>query len=275
MTTLRLPTYEDVAAAAARIAGHAHRTPVLTLAHVDAELGAERLLQVREPPARRRVQVPRRLQRAVALRRAPAARRRRRLLVGQPRAGHRARGEAARHAGDDRHAARRARRQGGRDEGLRRRGRRSTTATARTARRSARASPQERGMTLIPPYDHPDVIAGQGTAAMELIEEVGAARRALRLPRRRRPAPGSVLAARALAPACKFTASSPRPATTASSRFAAATSCASRRRGRSPTAPRRSISASTPFRSSAGTSPTSSPRPTPSSSRRCASSPSA
>lgn len=32
---------------------------------------------------------------------------------------------------------------------------------------------QERGMTLIPPYDHPHVIAGQGTAAKELFEEVG------------------------------------------------------------------------------------------------------
>jgi threonine dehydratase len=31
----------------------------------------------------------------------------------------------------------------------------------------------ERGMTLIPPYDHPHVIAGQGTAAKELIEEAG------------------------------------------------------------------------------------------------------
>ena len=29
------------------------------------------------------------------------------------------------------------------------------------------------GLTLIPPYDHPDVIAGQGTAAYELFEEVG------------------------------------------------------------------------------------------------------
>ncbi len=29
------------------------------------------------------------------------------------------------------------------------------------------------GMTLIPPYDHPDIIAGQGTAAKELIDEVG------------------------------------------------------------------------------------------------------
>ena len=40
MTTLRLPTYEDVAAAAARIDGHAHRTPVLTSRTADAELGA-------------------------------------------------------------------------------------------------------------------------------------------------------------------------------------------------------------------------------------------
>lgn len=29
----------------------------------------------------------------------------------------------------------------------------------------------ERGMTLIPPYDHADVMAGQGTAALELIED--------------------------------------------------------------------------------------------------------
>ncbi len=32
----------------------------------------------------------------------------------------------------------------------------------------------ERGMTLVPPYDHPHVMAGQGTAALELIDEVGA-----------------------------------------------------------------------------------------------------
>lgn len=30
----------------------------------------------------------------------------------------------------------------------------------------------ERGMTLIPPYDHPHVMAGQGTAALELLQEV-------------------------------------------------------------------------------------------------------
>ena len=32
----------------------------------------------------------------------------------------------------------------------------------------------ERGLTLVPPYDHPHIIAGQGTAARELLEEVGA-----------------------------------------------------------------------------------------------------
>jgi threo-3-hydroxy-L-aspartate ammonia-lyase len=32
----------------------------------------------------------------------------------------------------------------------------------------------ERGLTLIPPFDHPDIIVGQGTAALELFEDVGA-----------------------------------------------------------------------------------------------------
>ena len=32
---------------------------------------------------------------------------------------------------------------------------------------------EDRGLTLIPPYDHPDVISGQGTAALELFEEAG------------------------------------------------------------------------------------------------------
>jgi threo-3-hydroxy-L-aspartate ammonia-lyase len=36
----------------------------------------------------------------------------------------------------------------------------------------ARAVAAERGLTLVPPYDHPHIIAGQGTAALELLEEV-------------------------------------------------------------------------------------------------------
>jgi threonine dehydratase len=37
----------------------------------------------------------------------------------------------------------------------------------------ARKLAEEREMTLIPPYDHPDVIAGQGTVVKELVDEVG------------------------------------------------------------------------------------------------------
>jgi threonine dehydratase len=37
----------------------------------------------------------------------------------------------------------------------------------------ARQLAQERGLTLVPPYDHPLIMAGQGTAALELIEEAG------------------------------------------------------------------------------------------------------
>ncbi len=38
---------------------------------------------------------------------------------------------------------------------------------------TAAALVEATGSTLIPPYDHPDVIAGQGTAGLELFEEVG------------------------------------------------------------------------------------------------------
>jgi threo-3-hydroxy-L-aspartate ammonia-lyase len=62
---------------------------------------------------------------------------------------------------------------------------------------------RDRGLTLVPPYDHPHIIAGQGTAARELFEDVG--------PLDFLFAPcggggllsGSALAARAASPACK------------------------------------------------------------------------
>lgn len=37
----------------------------------------------------------------------------------------------------------------------------------------AHRTAEERGATLVPPFDHPDIVAGQGTAALELFEEVG------------------------------------------------------------------------------------------------------
>lgn len=38
----------------------------------------------------------------------------------------------------------------------------------------AERTARERGCTLMPPFDHPDIAAGQGTAAAELFDEVGA-----------------------------------------------------------------------------------------------------
>ena len=62
---------------------------------------------------------------------------------------------------------------------------------------------RERGMTLIPPYDHPDVIAGQGTAAKELIEDAGQLDLLLVCLGGGGLLAGSALAASALSPSCK------------------------------------------------------------------------
>jgi len=62
----------------------------------------------------------------------------------------------------------------------------------------------ERGLAVIPPYDHPDVIAGQGTAAKELFEEVGPLDALFVCLGGGGLLAGSALAARALAPGCKL-----------------------------------------------------------------------
>ena len=71
--------------------------------------------------------------------------------------------------------------------------------------RGARAAQlaQERGLTLIPPYDHPHVIAGQGTAVKELLEEAGPLDALFVCLGGGGLLAGSALSARALAPACK------------------------------------------------------------------------
>ncbi|MFL9935504.1 threo-3-hydroxy-L-aspartate ammonia-lyase [Paraburkholderia sp. RL18-103-BIB-C] len=60
------------------------------------------------------------------------------------------------------------------------------------------------GLTLIPPYDHPHVIAGQGTAAKELIEEVGELDALFVCLGGGGLLAGSALAARELSPHCKI-----------------------------------------------------------------------
>lgn len=61
---------------------------------------------------------------------------------------------------------------------------------------------QERGLALVPPYDHDDVIAGQGTAAKELIEEVGPLDRLYVCLGGGGLLSGCALAAKALSPGC-------------------------------------------------------------------------
>src|SRR4051794_2875846 len=62
---------------------------------------------------------------------------------------------------------------------------------------------RERGLTLVPPYDHPDVIAGQGTAARELFEDAGPLDFLFVPCGGGGLLSGSALAARALSPACQ------------------------------------------------------------------------
>jgi threonine dehydratase len=62
---------------------------------------------------------------------------------------------------------------------------------------------REEGLVLIPPYDHADIIAGQGTAAYELFAEVGELDLLLVCLGGGGLLAGSALAARALSPGCR------------------------------------------------------------------------
>ncbi|MHA6910427.1 threo-3-hydroxy-L-aspartate ammonia-lyase [Ralstonia pseudosolanacearum] len=63
---------------------------------------------------------------------------------------------------------------------------------------------EQQGLTLIPPYDHPHVMAGQGTAAKELIEETGPLDLLLVCLGGGGLLSGCATAARALSPACRI-----------------------------------------------------------------------
>jgi threonine dehydratase len=62
---------------------------------------------------------------------------------------------------------------------------------------------EERGLTLIPPFDHPDVIAGAGTCARELFREAGPLDLLLVPCGGGGLLSGSALAARELSPSCR------------------------------------------------------------------------
>jgi threonine dehydratase len=172
MTTPILPTYADVQAAAARIDGYAHRTPVLTSRTANAELGAEVFFKCEN------------LQRMGAFKFRGAYNALARFDAAQRRAGvvafssgnhAQAIALSARLMGIpatiimplDAPAAKVAATRGyGADVVLYDR-------YTQDREQIGRDLAQQKGMTLIPPYDHADVIAGQGTAAKELFEEVG------------------------------------------------------------------------------------------------------
>ena len=201
--TATLPTYDDVAAAAARIAGHAHRTPVLTSRTADAALGARLFFKCEN------------LQRMGAFKFRGAfnalsrfdERRRRGGVVAFSSGNHaQAVSLAASLLGmpavivmpHDAPAAKVAATKGYGGEVI-------VYDRYREDREAiGRRLAEERGMTLIPPYDHADIVAGQGTAVKELIEEVGELD-ALFVPLGGGGLlSGSALAARALAPRCRI-----------------------------------------------------------------------
>lgn len=169
---LRIPTFEDVLEARRRIAGAAHRTPVLTARTANAATGGQLFFKAEN------------LQRGGAFKfrgayNAIAALKERGASQGVVAfsSGNHAQAiaYAARLQGvaativmpSDAPAIKVAATRGyGADVVFYDRyGEDRTEISARLAR--------ERDAVLIPPFDHPDVIAGQGTVALELIEEVG------------------------------------------------------------------------------------------------------
>ena len=78
---------------------------------------------------------------------------------------------------------------------------------------------RERGLALVPPYDHPDVVAGQGTAAKELFEEVGELDLLLVCCGGGGLLSGSALSARALSPGCRVVGVEPEKADDATRSF--------------------------------------------------------
>jgi len=88
---------------------------------------------------------------------------------------------------------------------------------------------RERGLVIIPPYDHPDVIAGQGTCALELLEQLVADEPGAGLDRLYVCCGGGgllsgcAIAAKALAPGCEVIGVEPEAADDATRSFASRT----------------------------------------------------
>ncbi|CAM5183898.1 L-threonine dehydratase OS=Castellaniella defragrans OX=75697 GN=ilvA PE=3 SV=1 [Castellaniella defragrans] len=198
-----LPTFDDVAAAAERLKGHAHKTPVMTSRTVDEALGAQVFFKCEN------------LQRMGAFKFRGAFNALSKFSPAQRTAGvvafssgnhAQAVALSAKILGipatiimpHDAPASKVAATRGYGGNVV------SYDRYKEDREQIGRDLAEKQGLTLIPPYDHADVVCGQGTSAKELFEEVG--------PLDALFAPlggggllaGSALAMRALAPDCKL-----------------------------------------------------------------------
>jgi threonine dehydratase len=211
-------SFEDVQAAAERLQGIAHRTPVATSRTLDERLGASVFLKCEN------------LQRMGAFKFRGAYN-----AVARLSATERARGVLTYSSGNHAQAIALA---------CRLLGAQATIVMPENAPRAKRCATEGYGArivaydparekreevaerlrrdgdpVLIPPYDHADVIAGQGTAARELFEEAGALDLLLVPCGGGGLLSGSALAARALAPSCRVVGVEPELADDATRSF--------------------------------------------------------
>ena len=203
MNASALPTYADVVAAAARLEGHAHRTPVLQSRTVNEEFGAEVFFKCEN------------LQRMGAFKFRGAFNALSRFDENQRRAGVLA-FSSGNHAQaialssrllgikatiimpSDAPASKVAATQGYGGKVV------FYDRYTQDREQLSRELASKEGLTLIPPFDHPDVIAGQGTAAKELFDEVGPLDSFFVCLGGGGLLSGSALATRVLAPDCKL-----------------------------------------------------------------------
>ncbi len=202
MTEPTLPTFADVVRARERLAGHAHRTPVMTSQTLNALVGAQVFLKCEN------------LQRMGAFKFRGAYN----ALSALPEAD-RARGVVAYSSGNHAQAVALSARLLGMPATIvmpSNAPKSKLDATEGYGARVVRYDPgedkrevvaqqivTETGATLIPPFDHADVIAGQGTATAELLEETGPLDALLVCCGGGGLLTGSALAAHAMSPGCR------------------------------------------------------------------------
>ncbi|MBN3182376.1 threo-3-hydroxy-L-aspartate ammonia-lyase [Pectobacterium brasiliense] len=203
MSDLRLPTYDDVVAAAERIAGYANKTPVMTSRTVNDTFGAEVFFKCEN------------LQRMGAFKFRGAMNALLQFSDEQKSAGvvtfssgnhAQAIALAAKLLGipativmpHDAPAAKVAATRGYGGNVV------EYNRYTEDREQIGNDLAKKQGLTLIPPYDHPHVIAGQGTATKELLEETGELDALFVCLGGGGLLAGSALSARQLSPHCKI-----------------------------------------------------------------------